>query len=356
MGVHMGKETIFASIITSLIASLVFGFAFNFIPFIYRYLHIRPRVEEELADINFHLFFFIQIPFLQSVHTASDFQHDIENNELHREDFENALYGKCLSKERCKGEFEHRLLVVGEELEENSKEIDKRIDRIYRYSDYLTTKEILMITEIGKKIHTYDFNEHVNIVDGVELKAVNPSISYMSGNFYELYILYHAFKDMCDSYCFLRRNDYQKYRIAVKGLENKKYIIFFNNWISLNETYRTLVGMRQQYLKRNMKKVEKKLRKFLKLDSDKQVALNLFGDYLLHENELRNIIACSRGEHEVQEWISCENSEEIRKKQFELRNLDTRRIIEEKIKNVPRITEYGEEQIQAVKKLFNGYL
>ncbi|SCY24587.1 hypothetical protein SAMN02910451_01912 [Butyrivibrio hungatei] len=345
----MDNHTVSVSIITSLIASIAFWFGFDFIPSRLKYLRIRPRVEKDLDDIRFHLFFFIQIPFLQSVHTASFYQTDIEDKKLQKSDFENALYGKCLSEDR-QNDSEHNLLAVGKKLEENANDIDKRIDRIQRYSNYLKTKEILLIKEIGEKIHTYDF------VDGLGFKTVNPTISYMSGNFYELYSLYHNFKVICDSYWFLNRNDFQKYNIIVGMLEKRKYISSFIRWMFLGEIYKTLVEVRYYFLKGNMKKVKLKLQKVLRLDKDRQVPLNLFLDYLLNENEVRDILIRSRGEQEVQNWISNADSEKIWKNNFESRNIQNKKYIEEKMKNAPKITEYNLAQLKAVNKLFDGYI
>ena len=59
----MDKINIFVSVITSLIASVVFWLISVFSPTLFKYLHVRPRVEENLADIKLQLFFFIQMPF-----------------------------------------------------------------------------------------------------------------------------------------------------------------------------------------------------------------------------------------------------------------------------------------------------
>lgn len=173
----MDKSALIVSIVTSLIASFLFWIVFNLIPWIYRYMRIRPRVEKDIMDIKTHLLFFIDTPFLQSVHSPSVFQLDIEKQKICEADFENALYGKCLSVERCIGEFEHRLLPVGKKLESNANELDKRLDKIQRYSDHLKTREILLLKEIGEKIHKYDFVEHTKVIDGMVFRSVDPTIS-----------------------------------------------------------------------------------------------------------------------------------------------------------------------------------
>ena len=94
----MDKVTIGFSIITSLIASIVFWLASYFIPSRMKILQVRPRVEEDIKSILLHIMFYIEIPFLRRVHTATDYQSDIDAQRINLNDYENALYGKCLSK------------------------------------------------------------------------------------------------------------------------------------------------------------------------------------------------------------------------------------------------------------------
>ena len=77
----MDEHTILVSIVTSLIASVVFWIVFSLIPTTIKYFQIRPRVETDITDIKLHLLFFIQIPFLQSIHATSVFQADMTRQE-----------------------------------------------------------------------------------------------------------------------------------------------------------------------------------------------------------------------------------------------------------------------------------
>ena len=352
----MDEAALIVSIVTSLIASFLFWIVFNLIPWICKYIRIRPRVEKDIMDIKTHLLFFIDIPFLQSVHSPSVFQPDIEKQKICKADFENALYGKCLSVERCIGEFEHRLLPVGKKLESNANELDKRLDKIQRYSDHLKTREILLLKEIGEKIHKYDFVEHNEVIDGMVFRSVDPTISYMKENFYELYSLYHVLKRKCDSFCLIKRNDFEKYRIAKQKLEGKHYISYFVKWIFLDKKYKILVELRHAFLKNNEKKVQAKLKKYLELDKEKLVYLRGHLDYLASEQEYRDICISVRGESEVEEWLCCVNSESMRKKNFRSRNAENKKRIDEMIKNTPKITELDEAKLRSINKLFDGYL
>ncbi|WP_026661133.1 hypothetical protein [Butyrivibrio sp. AC2005] len=352
----MEVTTIWISIITSLLASIVFWFVFNFLPWIGKQLRIRPRIENDIIDIQLYLLFFIQIPFLQSLHTSSVFQSDIVREKLGKDNFENALYGKCLSAERCIGEFEHRLLPVGEELISSAEQLDKRLDRIQRYSDYLSTREILVLKEIGDRIHAYDFVEHKDVIDGMELVPVDPTISYMRDNFYELYLLYHKLNGISASYCLAKRNEYENYLIAKRELEDRHYLRLVARKFFLNRGYQILIDMRYYFLQGKKGKAKQKLQEYLEQENQKLVYLRgVLDDYLL-ENEFIGLLETIRGADEVQEWTSCVNSEILSKKNMELRNAENKSMIHEKLKNNPKITEYDNKKINMLNKLFNGYL
>lgn len=351
----MDEHTILVSIVTSLIASVVFWIVFSLIPTTIKYFQIRPRVETDITDIKLHLLFFIQIPFLQSIHATSVFQADIEDKKLKEEDFANALFGKCLSEAQCKNEFEHRLLPVGESLENSAIELDKRLDRIQRYSEFLKIKEVLVLKEIGEKIHAYDYAEHKTIIDGIEIVAVNPTISYMTANFYMLFSLYHELKEMCDAFCLVKRNDYEKYRVVWQQLEKKHYIRYYIKRLTLDKKHKDLITIRYYFLKEKKKKVKERLQDYLEHENQKLVSIRGYLDYLLSDDEYLSLCVSVKGEDEVQELVSFLNAETRIKQRFVLRNEETKKIIDEKEKRNPKITELGEAEIRIINKLFDAY-
>ena len=282
---YMNQETVIASIITSLIASVVFWIIFSFIPNTIRYIKMRPRVERDIDDIKMQLFFYIQIPFLQSLHSASLFQSDINDGKLTKSDFEKALFGKCLSRDRCVNEFEHRLLPVGEKLKERVAELDVRLDRIQRYSSFMRMKEILLLKEVGENIHIYEYDEHKDMVDGVEFVAVNPTISYMASNFYDLYLLYHELVDICDSFILINRNMHEKYECTKRKLEKKKFVGYLIGWALVEKKYKKLLELQYAWEKSSKGKVEKKVNDFLELDSLKLVYLRGYLGFLDNKEE-----------------------------------------------------------------------
>lgn len=352
----ISKDGIIVSIVTSFLAAVVFWIVFDLIPMLIKYFRIRPRLEKDIIDIELHLFFFIQIPFLQSVYTASFFQSEIEEKDFSQEDFKNALYGKCLSKESCVNEFEHRLLAVGEKLKFCADEFDKRFDRIQRYADYLKTNELLLLKDISEKIHTYGFAEHTTVVDGVPLVSVNPSISYMSRNFYELYILYHELKSLSDSFLLVKRNAFERYRITERELKNRRYVSYYTKRLFLEKKQRDLIDIRYYYLKGEKRKIKEKLIKYLQLDTQKLVYIRGGLDYLMSDSECFKACIAVRGESEVKELMDYLNAERSKKNRFLLRNLETKKMIEERIKNTPIISELDEKKINIIRKVFDGYV
>ena len=346
----------YEAIITSLIASLVFWIVFNLIPSAYKHFKIRPRVEQDILDIKDNLLFVIQIPFLQSTHSASHYQNDIRENKLKKEDFENALYGKCLNETQCINEFENRLLAVGKKLKDCIGELDKKLDRIYRYSDYLKTSEILLLKEMGEKLHTYSLDEEKIVIDGVVFQSVNPTLSYMKSNFYELYLLYHELQEKSNSFFLVKRSDIEKYNVVRENLKEKHYFRYFFGKLFLSKKYKMLIGMNSALQKGNTDKAKKRLEKYLALEELELVYIRSFLDVIATEEEYISLCSKIRGEREVQKWHSCIDSELVEKKRFELRNAENKRMVENKLNSVPTISELDNNAIKILDKLFDGYI
>lgn len=345
------------AIITSLIAAVVFWLFFNVVPFwVFKYSRIRPKVVCDLKDISGTLLHFLEIPFVRSVHSASLYQNEIRSGTLTENDFENALYGKCLSPDRCVQGFEHRLLPVGNKLNKVAQQLDEKIDRIFRYSDYLRTREVVLLREIGKKIHTHEYEERNDIVDGVVIKTVNPSISYMKRNFYELYNLYQALKKKCDFSFYNKRNINERLSFAIEVLKDRHYWIYRLMRIRITGKKALLLDAKSAYMKGNKKRAEKKLRKYLELEEEKLVNLRGYFDYIQKDEVFIKILEEIRGKEEVNEWINCVAETEKIKIYMSQRNNENKAIIDEMKNNNPKITELDEKGLMMIRKLFDGYL
>lgn len=94
----------------------------------------------------------------------------------------------------------------------------------------------------------------------------------------------------------------------------------------------------------------------MKLEDQKLIYIRGLLDYLLSEDEYREICVSIRGDNEVQELISCLESESNIKQRFVLRNNENKRIIDEMEKKCPKITDLSEDEIRKINKLFDGYL
>ena len=178
----------------------------------------------------------------------------------------------------------------------------------------------------------------------------------MSRNFYELYLLYHELRKISDRYWFVKRNDYEKYRIVCQNLDKKRYFSFWISRISLNTKIQLLLDVRRYYLGANRRKLEKKLRHYLDLDKQKLIAQRLFLEYLLSDDDYQNLLIDIRGYEEMQEYLERVMYENVERKRFELRNSETKTIVVDKEKHVPKITDLSEEELLKVRKLFDGYM
>lgn len=79
------------AIVTSFIASVVFYFFFQFIPERKKYKTIRPRLELELVEMAFSLYFYLEVPFRHNIHSPSFFQKEIEKQLLEKPDMRKSM-------------------------------------------------------------------------------------------------------------------------------------------------------------------------------------------------------------------------------------------------------------------------
>ena len=179
------------AVITSLIASIIFYLVFQFIPERKKRNKIRPRVEIELTEIADQLFFYLEIPLNYDLHFASQFQDGIKNGSLSAEDYELYLYNKCLNNSYLYDRNKSKLIVCGLKLREYADQTSEKIHQVMLNQNYLSAEEILIIEDINRLLHTYDYDwSAVDEINGMKLYPVNPTISYMSENFHKLQDLY----------------------------------------------------------------------------------------------------------------------------------------------------------------------
>ncbi|MDD3773560.1 MAG: hypothetical protein PHC38_13030 [Weeksellaceae bacterium] len=179
----------------SVIAAIIFWFAFSYFPEHSRKKRIRVKLDLEIYQVYTEIFSLFDTVFRKNNHSPSDYQSQIRGEKLNRRDIEIGLQNKCLNETYFYyPEIQHALLPIGKSLYNNIQKIDRIIDRLFNFGMYLHSEEILLFENIRNKLNTYDLENYernaISVIGGMQLKPVNPSLSYMTNNFNELYDLY----------------------------------------------------------------------------------------------------------------------------------------------------------------------
>ena len=188
-------KEVFIAIVLNIIAAIVFWLAFAFIPERHRRNKLRPKLEFGIYQICSTLFALFDLVMRFDVHSPSSFQKKIKGTKLHPVEIELGLQNKCLNDTYLYDEKVSSLLMpTGKQLFESRSRIDRLIERVFAFSQHLSTKEILLLEQIRGKLETYDL-EHFDREAGVrvgdkQFLPVNPSLSYMGKSLAELYDLF----------------------------------------------------------------------------------------------------------------------------------------------------------------------
>ena len=205
---HYFKDFIYP-ILLSVIAGIIFWLIFSFIPERRRLKKLRPKLELDMYQVYMNLFFLFEIVMRHDNHSPSDFQQKIKGNKLTKDDLELGLQDKCLNETYLyDSNVSKTLMPIGKSLFDSVAEIDLNIEHLFSFSNYLTANEIILLEKVRKKLLVYDLRNYsrsaVSVIGGIELKPVNPSLSYMAQNLFELYLLFmqlqkivydHAYSD-----------------------------------------------------------------------------------------------------------------------------------------------------------------
>ncbi|MBK7969368.1 MAG: hypothetical protein IPK08_10735 [Bacteroidetes bacterium] len=156
-------------------------------------------------------------------HSPSGSQQKIKGNKLTKEDLELGLQDKCWNETYLYDNNVNKLLMpIGKSLFERASEIDLNIENLYSFSNYLTADEIILLEKIRKKLKVYDLNNYsrsaISVIGGMELKPVNPSLSYMAQNLYELYLLFIQLQKL------VYNNSYSDRNIFISEVQHYYYI------------------------------------------------------------------------------------------------------------------------------------
>jgi len=164
--------------------SYIFFILTVLIPTEYRTQNVRKNIDLIEYEITTKLFFIFHTIFDNSM-----YQKQIKSGTLVKEDIELALQNKCLNKEYIKPDgYAEKFIAIGEKLKNISNEIDSLISQVLIFNEYLSEEEINIFLNIRKKLFMYDFNLDKELYFS-PFMAKHQNISYMSNNYYELYLL-----------------------------------------------------------------------------------------------------------------------------------------------------------------------
>jgi len=344
--------SILIAILTSLVASVVFYIFFDFIPNRIKYKRIRPRVEVEITEICDQLFFYLDSAMHHEEHVPSFFQSEIQEGAMTEDDFEIGLYNKCLNRSYCLDDQASKMIFIGATLEIYAKRISSKIQQVLMNQAFLSPEEILIVEDIDRLLYTYLYNNNaVEKIGTVTVVPINPTISYMRHNFYQLYELYiqlskemFRYKHIADEtrqgkmrYLNLNRRQIlyllnkQKYKEAKKALRK-----LLNKHKEKNQDEITINALLLRYYVEtgNKTNASELLRKFLNNPKrDKLVYERGRLQCIRSDPELMSIVMANCQEDEIDYWNKVVSSEENQKNSFISQNKELKRFYEEKRKS-----------------------
>jgi hypothetical protein len=178
----------------SIIAGFIFWIIFQVRPQYFRKIKLRSKVEADLLFINSTMGHLIDLAMIHTENPVSLFHAEFTNNQFTKNLFEIGLMNKALNESYLVGPFSNNI-VLGEKIFNEVKTIDKKIDRIFNFSDQLSPKEILVLEEIHQEINKYGFSDFnhpyvsADKITGMSFTPRDPSLSYLSNFFFQIYQL-----------------------------------------------------------------------------------------------------------------------------------------------------------------------
>ncbi len=290
-------ESILISVITSLIASLIFWCFFNYFPNKVRYNKIRPKVEFDIYEIYTKLLFYIQAPLQTNIYGCFYPQDRLCAGLISREEYSIWLQNKCLDDTYRFDEMGDKLIPIGIELERISKDICTKIEKCSTYYSFMTADEILLLRKISAKLTVYSYTDNATEVVGKgTFRPLNPNLSYMADNFYEISQLFGELQEIIWKYKKIDRSinkyivgdfNFGKAQKAYLHGKHKKCI-----WLSKYKSNTYPMGaysllFRSYYNMGKQKKALIYLKKYLNNTTLKPISIrNLFRDIYKEEKNL----------------------------------------------------------------------
>jgi hypothetical protein len=197
---HPVREFVY-SILLNIAAAIIFWLFFAYFPERHRRTKLRPKVELGIYQVYRTLFATFDSIMRSEARSPSSFQKKINGNALRPEDIELGLENKCLNETFLYDEKVSRSLIpIGKELFEMERVIDEATERLFAFSSYLTTREILILEQIRGTLQVYTL-KHYDRPAGARIgdtryMPVNPSLAYMKDNLAHLYELFDQLRDI----------------------------------------------------------------------------------------------------------------------------------------------------------------
>lgn len=184
-----------SSIFVSIIAGIIFWALFTLLPEYQRKRKIRPKLALDIYEVYSSLFKLFDLVMRDTRRSPSFFQSKIRGGLISRSDLELGLQNKCQNETYIfDSALPHTLLPIGESIYSIINEMNLSIKHLYSFTSFLTAKEIILLERIRKTSHTYPIEDYavsaISIINGEKMYPANPSLSYMSNNIYELYLLF----------------------------------------------------------------------------------------------------------------------------------------------------------------------
>lgn len=346
---------VLSAITTSLIASVVFYVVSQLVPEKLRYRKIRPRIEVELTEIAASLFFYLETPFRHNIHSSSHFQDELNNETISEKDFKIGLSNKILNESYLFDENRDKMMVVGQILKKQADEVSKKIRQVLSNQHFLTADEILIIEDIDRLLftHLYDSNATDQIGNFV-IRPIDPSLSYMSHNFYRLYKLWVELRHVMFKYSYIK-NEYRQGKEKYFGLKwgyikllitNKEYkkakkVIKKASRGKITDFQRQVLDSYELQLnleKGNMERAKSILEKMLTdFSRDDLVYMRGFLNCVIDNEELMKVCSSLCSPEKIKEWLSGVDREKKQKDAFIHQNQLLLDYYDKKKRNQPRI-------------------
>lgn len=265
------------------------------------------------------------------------------------------MYNKCLNESYLFDENKDKMIVIGKILKKQADEVSKKIRQVLLNQQYLTSSEILIIEDIDRLLYThlYDSNAFDQIGNYI-LRPVNPTLSYMSHNFYKLYLLWIELRLIMFKYSYIKKECRQGYETFM-GLK-----LSYVKFLVLNKEYKkakkeikklsrgSITAFQQETLnsynlqinleKGNIKQAKTLLESILTdFNRDNLVYIRGFLKCIIGNENMMKQCSLLCPTEEIKEWLNEVEREQKQKETFVHQNKILKEFYEKKLKSQPRL-------------------